>query len=148
LRYAARAPPRLRPPAARHSHAQDAGRAALEALLSAAPPPRAQLIRDLIADVTGDTPPEAPPPPVLRGYGRVDMGEGALLLEQLGALVAGDGVAADYPDVMEEYGQSCAPRSLRMRRGRAGLGGLARCCMSACPCYKYSSSQMHAARSC
>ena len=68
----------------------------------------AQLIRDLIADVTGAEPPDAPPPPVLRGYGPVALDEGALLLEELGAFVPGDGIAADRPDIMEEYGQSCA----------------------------------------
>jgi len=97
--------------------------------------------------VTGEAPPDAPPPPVLRGYGRVEMGEGALLLEQLGALVAGDGVAADSPDVMEEYGQSCAPGSPRMRHGRVALGALEFCCVSAYPCRERSSSQMRPVRS-
>ena len=68
----------------------------------------AQLIRDLITDVTGEEPPDAPPPPVLCGYGPVTLDEGALLLEELGAFVPGDGIAVDRPDIMEEYGQSCA----------------------------------------
>ena len=59
--------------------------------------------------MTGEAPPDAPPPPVLRGYGPVALGEGALLLEELGAFVPGDGIAVDRPDIMEEYGQSCAP---------------------------------------
>lgn len=58
--------------------------------------------------MTGEAPPDAPPPPVLRGYGPVALGEGALLLEELGAFVPGDGIAVDRPDIMEEYGQSCA----------------------------------------
>ncbi|KAK9843639.1 hypothetical protein WJX81_000575 [Elliptochloris bilobata] len=69
-------------------------------------PNKFELIRDLIADVTGEDPPDAPPPPVLRGYGPVKLDEGALLLEELGALVPGDGIAVDRPDIMEEYGQS------------------------------------------
>ena len=58
--------------------------------------------------MTGEAPPDAPPPPVLRGYGPVALNEGALLLEELGAFVPGDGIAVDRPDIMEEYGQSCA----------------------------------------
>lgn len=58
--------------------------------------------------MTGEDPPDAPPPPVLRGYGLVTLDEGALLLEELGAFVPGDGIAVDRPDIMEEYGQSCA----------------------------------------
>ena len=34
------------------------------------------------------------------------MGQSALLLEQLGELFPGDGVASEKPDIMEEYGQS------------------------------------------
>lgn len=65
-----------------------------------------QLIRDLIEKHTGVTPPELPPPPVIKEYGSVQMEESAVLLDQLDELFPGDGIASDYPDVMEEYGQS------------------------------------------
>ena len=57
---------------------------------------------------TGVDPPELPEPIPVMGYGEVDMAQSALLLEQLGELFPGDGIEAGAPDVMEEYGQSCA----------------------------------------
>ena len=65
-----------------------------------------QLIRDVIEKHTGVTPPELPKAPVVEKYGRVALNESAVLLEQLSTLFPGDGIATDYPDIMEEYGQS------------------------------------------
>ncbi len=62
----------------------------------------------MIVKHTGVTPPELPPPPVMEDYGTVEMAESATLLNQLEELFPGDGIASDSPDVMEEYGQSCA----------------------------------------
>ena len=65
-----------------------------------------QYIREAIAAHTGVQPPEPPPEPKLEDYGEVPMGQSALLLEQLGQLFPGDGIASEKPDIMEEYGQS------------------------------------------
>ena len=65
-----------------------------------------QLIRDLIEKQTGVTPPKLPRAPVVESYGKVSLNESAALLKQLSTLFPGDGIATDYPDIMEEYGQS------------------------------------------
>jgi hypothetical protein len=65
-----------------------------------------QLIRDLIKKHTGVKPPELPKPPAIAKYGKVVLNESAALLEQLNTLFPGDGIASDYPDIMEEFGQS------------------------------------------
>ena len=65
-----------------------------------------QLIKDLIEKETGVTPPKLPKTPAVAKYGKVVMNESALLIEQLKTLFPGDGIATDYPDIMEEYGQS------------------------------------------
>lgn len=67
---------------------------------------RMQLIRDLIEKHTGVKPPELPKPPAIAKYGKVVLNESAALLEQLCTLFPGDGIASDYPDIMEEFGQS------------------------------------------
>ena len=66
----------------------------------------AQLIRDLIEKQTGVKPPKLPKTPVVESYGKVSLNESATLLKQLSTLFPGDGIATDYPDIMEEYGQS------------------------------------------
>ncbi len=65
-----------------------------------------QLIRDVIEKQTGITPPKLPKTPAIAKYGKVELNESAVLLEQLSTLFPGDGIATDYPDIMEEYGQS------------------------------------------
>jgi hypothetical protein len=65
-----------------------------------------QLIRDLIEKHTSLKPPELPKPPAITKYGKVVLNESASLLEQLSTLFPGDGIASDYPDIMEEFGQS------------------------------------------
>ena len=65
-----------------------------------------QLIRDVIEKQTGITPPKLPKGPAIAKYGKVELNESAVLLEQLSTLFPGDGIATDYPDIMEEYGQS------------------------------------------
>ena len=65
-----------------------------------------QLIKDLIEKQTGVTPPKLPKTPAVAKYGKVILNESALLMEQLNTLFPGDGIATDYPDIMEEYGQS------------------------------------------
>ncbi|CAL5218934.1 g683 [Coccomyxa viridis] len=65
-----------------------------------------KLIRDVIEKQTGITPPKLPKAPAIAKYGKVELNESAVLLEQLSTLFPGDGIATDYPDIMEEYGQS------------------------------------------
>ena len=65
-----------------------------------------QLIREVIEKQTGVTPPKLPKAPAVAKFGSVQLNESAVLLEQLSALFPGDGIATDYPDIMEEYGQS------------------------------------------
>ena len=65
-----------------------------------------QLIRDLIERQTGVKPPKLPKTPIVESYGKVSLNESATLLKQLSTLFPGDGIATDYPDIMEEYGQS------------------------------------------
>ena len=65
-----------------------------------------QLIRDLIEKQTGVKPPKLPKTPAVESYGKVSLNESATLLKQLSTLFPGDGIATDYPDIMEEYGQS------------------------------------------
>ena len=68
-----------------------------------------QAIRGALMEHTGVEPPELPEPIPVRDYGEVDLTQSALLLEQLSELFPGDGIEAEQPDIMEEYGQSCAP---------------------------------------
>lgn len=66
----------------------------------------AQAIRGAIMEHTGVEPPELPDPIPVKDYGEVVLSQSALLLEQLGELFPGDGIEAERPDIMEEYGQS------------------------------------------
>jgi beta-galactosidase len=66
----------------------------------------AQAIRGALMKHTGVTPPELPAPIPVKDYGEVALAQSALLLEQLAELFPGDGVEAEQPDIMEEYGQS------------------------------------------
>lgn len=62
-------------------------------------------LRSLIAEHTGVEPPAPPPRPRVTCLGRVDLKDSALLLEALPELSSTEGIYADLPMTMEEYGQ-------------------------------------------
>ncbi len=47
-----------------------------------------------------------PADPVIVSYGDVDMKESVGIFKALNTLYPGDGITAQYPDIMEEYGQA------------------------------------------
>ena len=65
------------------------------------------MIREAIADHTGNALPELPAPPPARAYGSVELNESAVLIEALSALYPGDGIPSFKPATMESYGQPC-----------------------------------------
>ncbi len=67
---------------------------------------RTQLLRDVIANHTGLSPPDLPPGPVAAVYGKVEMAEGPTLLEAAGQLWDGDGIPSRQPLNMEAYNQA------------------------------------------
>lgn len=66
-----------------------------------------QALRSLIAEHTGVEPPAPPPRPRVACLGRVDLKDSSLLLEALPELSSTEGIYADLPTTMEEYGQRC-----------------------------------------
>jgi hypothetical protein len=66
-----------------------------------------QLIREVIANHTGNTLPEVPPRVAAAAFGAVALGERVDLLRALPSLSSHDGVPAFKPGTMESYGQPC-----------------------------------------
>lgn len=67
------------------------------------------MIRDAIANHTGNLLPEEPPLPPARAFGTVRLQQRAALMEALPLLAPGDGIPAFKPAPMEAYGQPCGP---------------------------------------
>ena len=67
------------------------------------------MIREAIANHTGNALPEEPPLPPARAFGPVHLTERAALMESLPLLAPGDGIPAFKPAPMESYGQPYAP---------------------------------------
>jgi hypothetical protein len=63
------------------------------------------MIREAIANHTGNALPALLPPPPARAYGTVTLNESAALLGALPALISGDGIPAFKPGTMESYAQ-------------------------------------------
>ena len=76
------------------SHADD--------ILDVVPP---QMIRAAIQEHTGAEPPPRQPPPRIAAYGTVNFTQSAPLLDNVQRLAGGAAVNAEWPDIMEEYGQ-------------------------------------------
>lgn len=66
-----------------------------------------QAIRQAISEHTGLKLPPPPAAPVAQAYGKVALEESVGLTEALEYLVPGDGIATEYPSIMEDYGQWC-----------------------------------------
>lgn len=81
------------------------------------PPFFLQALRDVIAAHTGVEPPPPPPRPDIASYGIVGLDESVPLLRALPELSSPEGIYADLPDTMEEYGQRCAVRLPAHARG-------------------------------
>ena len=63
------------------------------------------MIREAIANHTGNALPGLPPPPPAKAYGAVTLNESAPLLGALPVLSLGDGIPAFKPGPMESYAQ-------------------------------------------
>ncbi|KAK9836149.1 hypothetical protein WJX81_004982 [Elliptochloris bilobata] len=68
-------------------------------------PNKFDAIRNTIKAHTGQVLPTPPPPPHIKAFGRLALGQRATLLSQLPRLYPGDGIVSEQPLVMEEYGQ-------------------------------------------
>lgn len=68
-----------------------------------------QAVRDVITEHTGLVPPQLPPQPPSKVYGRLVLEQRVALLDALPALAQGDGILAKVPERMEAYGQRRAP---------------------------------------
>jgi hypothetical protein len=64
-----------------------------------------QMIRAAIQEHTGVEPPPRPPPPRVAAYGTINFTQTAPLLANMQRLAGGAAVNAEWPDIMEEYGQ-------------------------------------------
>lgn len=53
-------------------------------------------------------PPPRQPPPRISAYGTVNFTQTAPLLANMARLAGGAAVNAEWPDIMEEYGQRCS----------------------------------------
>jgi hypothetical protein len=63
------------------------------------------MIRAAIQEHTGVKPPPRQPPPRIAAYGAVNFTQSAPLLANVQRLAGGAAVNAEWPDIMEEYGQ-------------------------------------------
>lgn len=63
------------------------------------------MIRAAIQEHTGVEAPPRQPPPRIAWYGAVDLTQSAPLLANVQRLAGAAAVNADWPDIMEEYGQ-------------------------------------------
>jgi hypothetical protein len=71
------------------------------------------MIRDTIEAHTGVAPPPEEAPPHIAAMGSVHLTSQALLMENIEALAGSRFTTDDYPRIMEEYGQRCAPAWIR-----------------------------------
>ncbi|EIE24551.1 hypothetical protein COCSUDRAFT_46851 [Coccomyxa subellipsoidea C-169] len=79
------------------------------------------MIREAIANHTGNALPEEPPLPPARAFGPVHLSERAALMESLPLLAPGDGIPAFKPAPMEAYGQ---PHGVIVYRTILAVGAL------------------------